>query len=510
MFTVTVRDHIMIAHSLRGEVFGPAQRLHGATYVVDADVPAEPARRRRRAWSTSAGPPTQLRAVLAELDLPQPGRGSGFAGLNTTTEVLAQVIADRLAERVRAGCARRGRRRLTGSPSPCASRTSPGPATSARCEQAARGRARRHRRSAGGPAAATSTTAGSAAGWTSWAGRSPCTRWPAPGHGPTRRRRPGWRRRSTPSPTAPGAGRRPGRSASPRVLVPAAGPAAAGRAGAPAAGRRRRRCRARGEAAVLAAARGGDRPPAAGRGDCSGDLYGLPAPVQRRRARRRPGRPGARHGGRRRAGVRGGARPPPRGTTCWPPRWSVADLTGVPPGRRLDRDPAFADAIRGRIAAAGLTAASSSPASSSTHRYAAPPTCWWWRPRAGETYGMVVTEALARGVPVAGGRRGWRPEALGGRGPAARLLVAPGGLGRAGGGAPGLADDAGLRERLRTCRPRAAGVATGLVAGGCGDRRRDGVTGAGLPAARPPGFGCASRPTRPRARPPWLTCCESG
>ena len=66
MFSVTVRDHMMIAHSFRGEVFGPAQRLHGATYVVDATF------RRRSStptasWSTSAGRPSELHAVLGEL-----------------------------------------------------------------------------------------------------------------------------------------------------------------------------------------------------------------------------------------------------------------------------------------------------------------------------------------------------------------------------------------------------------------------------------------------------------
>ena len=74
MFSVTVRDHMMIAHSLRGEVFGPAQRLHGATYVVDA---------------------TFRRAALDD----EPA----LAGMNTSTEALARVVADRLAERVRAG-----------------------------------------------------------------------------------------------------------------------------------------------------------------------------------------------------------------------------------------------------------------------------------------------------------------------------------------------------------------------------------------------------------------------
>ena len=64
MFSVTVRDHMMVAHSLRGEVFGPAQQLHGATYVVDATF-------RRASWtrttssSTSGGPTEHLQAVSA-------------------------------------------------------------------------------------------------------------------------------------------------------------------------------------------------------------------------------------------------------------------------------------------------------------------------------------------------------------------------------------------------------------------------------------------------------------
>jgi 6-pyruvoyl-tetrahydropterin synthase len=102
VFGVTVRDHMMIAHSLRGEAFGPAQRLHGATYVVDATF--------RRAELDPDGVAVdigraseQLRAVLSELDLRNLDDEPSVAGLNTTTEVLARVVADRLAERIRAG-----------------------------------------------------------------------------------------------------------------------------------------------------------------------------------------------------------------------------------------------------------------------------------------------------------------------------------------------------------------------------------------------------------------------
>ena len=98
MFSVTVRDHMMIAHSFRGEVFGPAQRLHGATYVVDATF-------KRTALDADnlvvdigrAG--EQLHAVLAELSYRNLDDEPDFAGVNTSTEALAQVVADRLAER---------------------------------------------------------------------------------------------------------------------------------------------------------------------------------------------------------------------------------------------------------------------------------------------------------------------------------------------------------------------------------------------------------------------------
>ena len=102
MFSVTVRDHMMVAHSLRGDVFGPAQRLHGATYVVDASF------RRRNLGAegivVDIGRATEeLRAVLADLNYRNLDDEPAFEGLNTSTEALAQVIADRLAERVQRG-----------------------------------------------------------------------------------------------------------------------------------------------------------------------------------------------------------------------------------------------------------------------------------------------------------------------------------------------------------------------------------------------------------------------
>jgi 6-pyruvoyl-tetrahydropterin synthase len=102
VFSVTVRDHMMIAHSFRGEVFGPAQRLHGATYVVDATF-------RRAALDADnivvdIGRATEeLHEVLAELSYRNLDDEDAFAGVNTTTEALARVVADRLAERVHAG-----------------------------------------------------------------------------------------------------------------------------------------------------------------------------------------------------------------------------------------------------------------------------------------------------------------------------------------------------------------------------------------------------------------------
>jgi 6-pyruvoyl-tetrahydropterin synthase len=113
MFSVTIRDHIMIAHSLSGEVFGPAQRLHGATYVVDATF--------RRADLDEDGIVVDigrasevLRAVLSELGYRNLDDEVEFADMNTTTEALARVVADRLADRARAGALGDGGRELDG------------------------------------------------------------------------------------------------------------------------------------------------------------------------------------------------------------------------------------------------------------------------------------------------------------------------------------------------------------------------------------------------------------
>jgi len=113
VFGVTVRDHMMIAHSLRGEVFGPAQRLHGATYVVDATF--------RRATLDADGividiglAAEALRGVVGALGYRNLDDELDFAGMNTTTEELARVVADRLADRVRAGALGDGARDLDG------------------------------------------------------------------------------------------------------------------------------------------------------------------------------------------------------------------------------------------------------------------------------------------------------------------------------------------------------------------------------------------------------------
>jgi len=110
---VTIRDHLMIAHSLRGEVFGPAQRLHGATYVVDATF-------RRASLDADGivvdiGRATEvLGAVVGALSYRNLDDEPDFAGVNTTTEALARVIADRLADRARDGALGDGARGLDG------------------------------------------------------------------------------------------------------------------------------------------------------------------------------------------------------------------------------------------------------------------------------------------------------------------------------------------------------------------------------------------------------------
>src|SRR5262245_22209592 len=102
---------MMIAHSLRGDVFGPAQRLHGATYVVDATF--------RRATLDADGVVVDigrateaLRTVVGELSYRNLDDDVELAGVNTTAEALARIVADRLAERVREGAVGDGAREL--------------------------------------------------------------------------------------------------------------------------------------------------------------------------------------------------------------------------------------------------------------------------------------------------------------------------------------------------------------------------------------------------------------
>jgi 6-pyruvoyl-tetrahydropterin synthase len=102
MFSVTVRDHVMIAHSFKGEVFGPAQRLHGATYVVDVEF-------RRRTLDADGividiGRAIDvLRQTLSELNFRNLDEVPEFAGRNTTTEFLAHVIFNRLTAAAKRG-----------------------------------------------------------------------------------------------------------------------------------------------------------------------------------------------------------------------------------------------------------------------------------------------------------------------------------------------------------------------------------------------------------------------
>jgi 6-pyruvoyl-tetrahydropterin synthase len=102
MYSVSVRDHFMIAHSFSGDTFGPAQRMHGATYVVDAEF-------RREALDEDSvvvdigKAAVLLREVLGALNFRNLDEEDAFAGRNTTTEFLARVIFDRLAARITDG-----------------------------------------------------------------------------------------------------------------------------------------------------------------------------------------------------------------------------------------------------------------------------------------------------------------------------------------------------------------------------------------------------------------------
>jgi len=113
LFSITVRDHVMVAHSFRGEVFGPAQQLHGATFVVDATF-RRPELDADNIVVDIGLATEELKATLAKFnyrnldDLPE------FAEINTSTEFLAKIIADALADKVHAGALGEGARGLAG------------------------------------------------------------------------------------------------------------------------------------------------------------------------------------------------------------------------------------------------------------------------------------------------------------------------------------------------------------------------------------------------------------
>ncbi|MFD4791051.1 6-pyruvoyl tetrahydropterin synthase family protein [Streptomyces sp. NPDC058459] len=111
MFSITVRDHIMIAHSFRGDVFGPAQRLHGATFLVDATFRREQLDEDNIVVDIGLAT-RELGAITAELNYRNLDDDPEFAGVNTSTEFLAKVIADRLAERVTKGALGEGAKGL--------------------------------------------------------------------------------------------------------------------------------------------------------------------------------------------------------------------------------------------------------------------------------------------------------------------------------------------------------------------------------------------------------------
>ena len=111
MYSVTVRDHMMIAHSFRGEVFGPAQKLHGATFVIDVEL--------RRPELDADGivvdigrAGDELRKSVADLSYRNLDDEPAFAGRNTTTEFLARVVFDRLAAAIRRGALGDGARAI--------------------------------------------------------------------------------------------------------------------------------------------------------------------------------------------------------------------------------------------------------------------------------------------------------------------------------------------------------------------------------------------------------------
>ena len=113
MFSLTVREHIMIAHSFRGEIFGPAQKLHGATYLVDVEF--------RRSDLDADGlvidiglASQALKDLLSPLNYRNLDELPDFAGQNTTTEFMAKVIFDRMAARIAEGALGESAKGLSG------------------------------------------------------------------------------------------------------------------------------------------------------------------------------------------------------------------------------------------------------------------------------------------------------------------------------------------------------------------------------------------------------------
>ncbi|GAA2608690.1 6-pyruvoyl trahydropterin synthase family protein [Paractinoplanes durhamensis] len=113
MFSVTVRDHIMVAHSFTGEVFGPAQKLHGATFVVDATF-RRPELDDDNIVVDIGLALEELRTICSGLSYRNLDDEAAFKGINTSTEFLAKVIADRLADKVTSGGLGAGASGLTG------------------------------------------------------------------------------------------------------------------------------------------------------------------------------------------------------------------------------------------------------------------------------------------------------------------------------------------------------------------------------------------------------------
>jgi 6-pyruvoyl-tetrahydropterin synthase len=102
MYSLNVRDHFMIAHSFRGEIFGPAQRLHGATYVVDATFRREELDEDGLVVDIGLASDA-LRGILGDMNYRNLDDEKDFAGENTTTEFLARAIHDRIVRAVRSG-----------------------------------------------------------------------------------------------------------------------------------------------------------------------------------------------------------------------------------------------------------------------------------------------------------------------------------------------------------------------------------------------------------------------